>query len=897
MRKVSILLVLAMLSAMLCVSPLSVFAEDAGAWDGSIAEGFAGGSGTEADPYLISDGSQLAYLAKTVNDGESYFGTSSQTRKYFKLTSDIDLGNLEWTPIGKGLAYGTYDNPVNPFSGIFDGDGHVISNVKITQLGSHSLGLFGGVKNANIKNVGIDGMTVEISNVTDSSKRINDIGGIVGFLHGTVSGCFVKNISIKNINYGCSEGYVGGIAGSVNSWSSIYDSYVDGMKWSGSYNSMMGGITAVCRSDNNNIARTYTKNISIDRPAKSYNDNYANRYFNMFCYTPDKVTAAKCYYTDFAFASEKNGGEYKTPGEFAAGGAALLGSAFSADENGGAPVLGWQAKKEVWDGSIAEGFAGGTGAADDPYLISDGSQLAYLAQRVNGGENFGDENGANVNYFKLTADIDLGNAAWTPIGSVWLNLDNDGYAQGNGYTDGTEKPFGGIFDGDGHVIKNLKFTGKDFSGNQLKGTAGLFGYIKSSWEGGYKSTGGVIKNLGVENVKFEYTNSKINYHTDSVGGIVGASYCGRISGCFVKNVSKTLMSGNTGAYFGGILGIALRSTSWIDNSYVNGYSTDNKWSVGSGGMIGGIGVGREAYVSGCYVSNISFNGASAVWGYDTCVSTWANSAKGAFNASNSYYSDCTPSGTADNVKAFVKAESADLKAMTNVTLGGMVCDTKNVNGGYPCFAWELAKAPAEADADAINKAYADEYADGIILAYITKKGDGTVKSDLIFAPAETYNVTYTFDNTSVLADVSKDSNGLYTSKLTRPSGEGTTDVKITASVTVGTQTSSKEFTIAVENRADAYEINRVFWLDENNSISDVLTADSIKAVVESDSASDKQDASVYLALYNADGSLEKVLSDDYADDITFDIENAGTDRTFKAFIWTKADIKPLAKAY
>ena len=234
MRKVSILLVLAMLSAMLCVSPLSVFAEDVGVWDGSIAEGFAGGSGTEADPYLISDGSQLAYLAKTVNDGESYFGTSSQTRKYFKLTSDIDLGNLEWTPIGKGLAYGTYDNPVNPFSGIFDGDGHVISNVKITQLGSHSLGLFGGVKNANIKNVGIDGMTVEISNVTDSTKRINDIGGIVGFLHGTVSGCFVKNISIKNINYGCSEGYVGGIAGSVNSWSSIYDSYVDGMKWAAS---------------------------------------------------------------------------------------------------------------------------------------------------------------------------------------------------------------------------------------------------------------------------------------------------------------------------------------------------------------------------------------------------------------------------------------------------------------------------------------------------------------------------------------------------------------------------------------------------------------------------------------------------------------------------------------
>ena len=75
-------------------------------WDGSIAESFAGGTGTEDDPYLIEDGSQLAYLAQQVNSGNSGY--------YYKLTNDIVLNNEvltidfelsgtpvnQWTPIG-----------------------------------------------------------------------------------------------------------------------------------------------------------------------------------------------------------------------------------------------------------------------------------------------------------------------------------------------------------------------------------------------------------------------------------------------------------------------------------------------------------------------------------------------------------------------------------------------------------------------------------------------------------------------------------------------------------------------------------------------------------------------------------------------------------------------------
>ena len=64
----------------------------------------------------------------------------------------------------------------------------------------------------------------------------------------------------------------------------------------------------------------------------------------------------------------------------------------------------------VWDGSVAAEFAGGTGTAEDPYQIATGSQLAYLASQVNSGTDYEDT------YFILTADIDLNNIEWTPIG-------------------------------------------------------------------------------------------------------------------------------------------------------------------------------------------------------------------------------------------------------------------------------------------------------------------------------------------------------------------------------------------------------------------------------------------------------------------------------------------------
>ena len=86
-------------------------------WDGSIAGSFAGGDGSEADPFRIETASQLAFLAREVNGGKDYAG------KYVSMVCDVDLNHVEWTPIGNGT---------HSFSGIFHGNGHTVSNLKMT---------------------------------------------------------------------------------------------------------------------------------------------------------------------------------------------------------------------------------------------------------------------------------------------------------------------------------------------------------------------------------------------------------------------------------------------------------------------------------------------------------------------------------------------------------------------------------------------------------------------------------------------------------------------------------------------------------------------------------------------------------------------------------------------
>ena len=101
-------------------------------WDGTSNKVFSG-SGTQADPYLISTPEQLAGLAERTNvDKEDFAG------KYLKLTADIYLTNFndtdtanwkQWEPIAHSLMQWNVGTDNGYFRGHFDGDGHTVYNL------------------------------------------------------------------------------------------------------------------------------------------------------------------------------------------------------------------------------------------------------------------------------------------------------------------------------------------------------------------------------------------------------------------------------------------------------------------------------------------------------------------------------------------------------------------------------------------------------------------------------------------------------------------------------------------------------------------------------------------------------------------------------------------------
>lgn len=151
---------------------------------------FAGGSGTEADPYRIASEAQLRYLAASLNADVDWSG------KYFKQTADITLTG-EWLPIGwalngevngKKTAIAAY-----PFRGSYDGGNFTISGLTIgsesapaDQMASGLFGLTAGEYSTNDQPAGGE-QVVRLSNIHLRNIDINVAtryetftGGLVG---------------------------------------------------------------------------------------------------------------------------------------------------------------------------------------------------------------------------------------------------------------------------------------------------------------------------------------------------------------------------------------------------------------------------------------------------------------------------------------------------------------------------------------------------------------------------------------------------------------------------------------------------------------------------------------------------------------------------------------------
>ena len=559
------------------------------------------GEGTAESPYLIEDVDDLKKLAEKVNGGTTYEKT------YFKLTANIDLKNEEWTPIGTKVYVGEFGQPESRyFQGTFDGDGHQIANLTITGRNEY-VGLFGYVRNATIQNCNVagevsgynfaggivgavDGKTNNILNCSFQGNVTGNmyVGGIVGQVQNQceVSSCYAIGTvhggndkvggiagegrgAIKNCyvlaDVSASGKFAGGITGDTYNLA-IENCYYSGMvSASGSAGGIVGNAWGGTIKNCVSLAESVTgsnANRIVGENRATLTDNYAWDGTTVNNATVSADNAAGLNGADLTYTngelSEQFSDIFKDTD-----------SAWDFTDNG-LPILknvGGVQFSELPKCMTGVGFDG-FGIKTNPYLIEDVEDLKLLAKKVNGGTTY------EKTYFKQTADIDLNNEPWTPIGTV-INNGKDA------------KPFKGTFDGDGYKITNLKVTGNS-------NNAGLFGYTQDATikncnvtgeVKGFNDVGGIVGNAdGKTQILSCSFRGDVTGEDSYIGGIAGSAR-GTIKNCYaLADVTASFVDA------GGIAGYAYHVT--IENCYYSG-------NVSAGNDAGGI----AGFASGSTIKN------------------------------------------------------------------------------------------------------------------------------------------------------------------------------------------------------------------------------------------------------------------------------------------------------
>ena len=245
--KKKILSLLLALCLVMALVPMTAFAEDAqniNVWDGSTAAAFAGGTGTAEDPYQIANGAQLAYLASSVNSGETY------EEKNFVLTANIDLNGLPWTPIANSFSdalLGGSDYRI--FAGNFDGNGYTISNVSIgseaAPLEADVFGLFGATE-GKISNLNLDTVSIHgIAKIASIGAVVGFAGGLVGSSGGSIENCHVTGLTMDMSapsNVYAAAYWVGGLVGALDGTQLINECSVSGSITENAGKGSIGGL-------------------------------------------------------------------------------------------------------------------------------------------------------------------------------------------------------------------------------------------------------------------------------------------------------------------------------------------------------------------------------------------------------------------------------------------------------------------------------------------------------------------------------------------------------------------------------------------------------------------------------------------------------------------------------
>jgi hypothetical protein len=513
------------------------------AWEGTPGQiipepliGWLEGCGTSEEPYRINIAGQLIQLRRA----------SALWDKHFVLDADIDLDpNL---PGGQ-----VFTQAVIPvFLGVFDGNGHTISNMTIT--GNSYLGLFGQLlAQAEVKKLGV----VDV-NITGSGDYV---GGLAGRnsdgSYSVLNGCYTTGTIIGNE-------IVGGLVGMNYEHGSVtqcYSTAVVGSTGEFAVGGLIGynyfsTVTHQCYSTG---TVSSTGELSSIGGLLGYDEEYGSNVIQCFW---DTHTSGQ---------AESAGGTGKSTADMQKASTFLdAGWDFMDETTNGTDDVWWilKGKKDYprlwWETRVPWPTTWkGSGTPDDPYQIATAEDLMLL----------GDSPEHYLNHFIMTADIDLNSNHAGPKVFYEAVIAPDSNSATTWYEG---PPFGGVFDGNGHTISHLTVNGGEY--------LGLFGRMF-----------GEVRNLGIVDVNItsssRYAGALIgqNYGTvnrcystgtiggnEVVGGLVGYNYYdATVSNCY----STGIVSGKK--YIGGLVGIGSSDT-----------VTDCFWDIETSGCttsVGGIG--------------------------------------------------------------------------------------------------------------------------------------------------------------------------------------------------------------------------------------------------------------------------------------------------------------------
>lgn len=495
--------------------------------------------------YYISSAEDLVEFMSAVNDGSTHLGVT------VKQTADIDMSGVDWTPIGMDGKY---------FFGTYDGCGYTIYNLISSSEGESALfgTLAGTVRNLKIENFNISGRYVSAFavNAADDEnadpKVINCYAkngtlngercGVFGddFTGGQIASCVAENVTSDGALYACSYN-----AGQLYGVYSEYELY-NASTFSGIYNEKVGG---------GKVESGFISS-SADKVVTALDDIQA-----IVC-----LNGAANYSDLYEWETDKNGLKY--------------------------------GERRL---SVLNIVMDGSGSENDPYLISDYTDLMVLATGVNLGRTFAGY------YLRQTRDFDLSLINnWTPIGVSGLGryfygtYDGGGYKLLNIHCERTEtNKNNGLFGMLGGTVKNVALVGGEIYGD---------------------CTGGIASHASTVDAAIYNSYSSVSVYGKFRSGGIADNFIGRIENCLY-------MGENPNTY------LVSYSADYLINSYSNGRLVRSNF----GGVLENCGVIGEDLTLDEAIESLNSNRAAMAVKYRDGADLFAFSADGGFDLSSVTY--------------------------------------------------------------------------------------------------------------------------------------------------------------------------------------------------------------------------------------------------------------------